>query len=489
MSAMENGAGGSAAAATKKPNNYFDGLAVTGMHKAVFFILMLAYFFEQMDNWNFGFIAPAVFASWGLDKAASNQAMGTIMFWYFIGMTSGGFLGGIISDIIGRRKTFLIAIIMFSLCSVINGLPIAHFGVFVASRALTGFGVFCLMVCSQAYIAEMAPAESRGKWQGLVAAVGFMAVPVIAFLCRIIVPLSPEAWRWIFYIGGTGMIGFFLAVKYLPESPRWLVAQGRLAEAEAVVQRITHQSIDLSAMAKNVPAPTNAGRNMLDMLSPAYIKRTFVLFMVFVTTVPAGFMFTSWTGKLLATIPQLDPVTKTPMLDAAGKALMVYDQATMLTIMTIISCGVPAGCYLASLIADKGGRKIPIMCCFALSALCSYLFGVLAEHVYFVALCGFMLSVFNMAGSFMVFSYTAESYPTRMRNTAAGTHNAIARLSVSGSNLVIPTILATFGGVVNGMNYDIPALFNTAAVLFAAPILIIAFLGERTGGRSLEDIK
>ncbi|WP_084515937.1 MFS transporter [Desulfovibrio cuneatus] len=489
MSTMENGAVGSATAAGRKPNNYFDGLAVTGMHKAVFFILMLAYFFEQMDNWNFGFIAPAVFASWGLDKAASNQAMASIIFWYFIGMTSGGFLGGIISDIIGRRKTFLIAIVMFSSCSVINGLPIASFELFVASRALTGFGVFCLMVCSQAYIAEMSPAESRGKWQGLVAAVGFMAVPVIAFLCRIIVPLSPQAWRLIFYIGGTGMFGFFLALKYLPESPRWLVAQGRLAEAEAVVQRVTHQNIDLSAMAKNVPAPTNAGRNMLDMLSPAYIKRTVVLFMVFVTTVPAGFMFTSWTGKLLASIPQLDPITKAPMADAAGKALMVYDQATMLTIMTIISCGVPAGCYLASVIADKGGRKIPIMCCLGLSALCAYLFGVFAEHVYFVALCGFLLSVFNMAISFMVFSYTAESYPTRMRNTATGTHNAVARLSVSGSNLLIPTILATFGGAVNGINYDIPALFNSAAVLFAAPILIIAFMGERTGGRSLEDIK
>lgn len=479
----------SAAASTaRRKNNYFDGMAVTGYHKAIFFIIMLAYFFEQMDNWNFGFIAPAVFASWGLDKAASNQAMGTIMFWYFIGMTSGGFLGGVISDIIGRRKTFLLAIVLFSVCSVINGLPIDSFPLFVASRAMTGFGVFCLMVCSQAYIAEMAPSESRGKWQGLVAAVGFCAVPVIAFLCRVIVPLSPEAWRWIFYFGGIGLVGLVLAFKYLKESPRWLVAQGRRQEAEAIVKEITGQDIDLSEMAKQVPPPTNVLRNMTDMLSPGYLRRTVVLFTLFVCTVPAGFMFTSWTGKLLATIPKLD-ASGAPLMDAAGKALMVYDQATMLTIMTIISCGVPAGCYLASLIADKGGRKIPIMCCFGLAAACAYLFGIFAEHVYFVAVCGFMLSVFNMAASFMVFSYTAESYPTRMRNTAAGTHNAIARLSVSGSNLIIPGIIATFGGVVNGMNQDIPALFNTAAVLFALPIIVVALFGERTGGRSLEDIK
>ena len=67
--------------------------------------------------------------------------------------------------------------ILFSVASVLNGFT-DSFPVFVFARAMTGFGVFCLMVCSQAYIAEMAPAESRGKWQNLVAAVGFSAVPV-----------------------------------------------------------------------------------------------------------------------------------------------------------------------------------------------------------------------------------------------------------------------------------------------------------------------
>ena len=169
-------------------NNYFDGLAVTGRHKAVFFIIMVAYFCEQMDNWNFGFIAPALMHNWGLTM----KDIGTVTFWYFASMTLGGFVGGFISDIIGRRKTFLIAITLFSTASIINGLT-DSFHVFVASRALTGFGVFCLMVCSQAYIAEMAPAESRGKWQNMIAGVGFCAVPVVGMLCRLIIPLHEEA--------------------------------------------------------------------------------------------------------------------------------------------------------------------------------------------------------------------------------------------------------------------------------------------------------
>ena len=48
----------------KIPNNYFDGMPVTGFHKIVFFIIMMAYFCEQMDNWNFGFIAAALMHTW-----------------------------------------------------------------------------------------------------------------------------------------------------------------------------------------------------------------------------------------------------------------------------------------------------------------------------------------------------------------------------------------------------------------------------------------
>lgn len=161
----------------KIPNNYFDGMPVTGFHKIVFFIIMMAYFCEQMDNWNFGFIAPALMHTWGLQMSD----IGVVTLWYFIGMTAGGFFGGVISDFIGRRKTFLISIATFSFFSVLNGFT-DNFHVFVIARSMTGFGVFCLMVCSQAYIAEMAPAESRGKWQNLVAAVGFSAVPVIGVM-------------------------------------------------------------------------------------------------------------------------------------------------------------------------------------------------------------------------------------------------------------------------------------------------------------------
>ena len=441
------------AAGGKVKNNYFDGMAVTGSHAVVFFIIMLAYFFEQMDNWNFGFIAPALIGS----KFMTIQEIGLINTCYFIAMTTGGVLGGVISDFIGRRKTFLISIIIFSVASVINGFA-ENFWVFTIDRAMTGFGVFCLMVCSQTYIAEMAPSESRGKWQGLVAAVGFSAVPVIAIICRMVIPTSAEAWRYIFYFGGLGLIGFVLGIKYLKESPRWLVSKHRVADAEAVIEEITGRKVDLSEAAKHIPVRVKFTDVLGGMFKPQYIKRTLLLMLTFMLTVPAQFAFTVFAPTLIKT-----------------KGFSLEDT---LMISTIISIGVPVGCFFSSFISDKGGRKIPLICMYACAAVLCLIFGHLDEY-WAIAIVGFLLSVMNMGSSFILFSYAAESYPTAMRNTSGGFHNGLARLSVSAAMSIIPIINAQYG---------FSGVFNTAAFLLFIPLLPVLFWGMRTGGKSLEEI-
>ncbi len=435
-------------------NNYFDGLPVRGIHKMLFFLIMAAYFFEQFDNWNFGFIAPALAQSWGLKPTD----IATILFWYFIGMTSGGFLGGVVSDFIGRRKTFLASIIIFSVSSIITG-HTDNFIVFTIFRALTGFGVFCMMVTSQAYIAEMAPAESRGMWQGRVAAIGFCAVPVVAFICRLVIPMSEDAWRYIFYAGGLGLVTFALGLKYLKESPRWLVAHGRIKEAEEITTFLTGKDIDLSEAAKLVPPKIAVSDVLIGMFTRKYIGRTLLLMLLFVCITPAGFLLTTWTTQLLK--------------------MLGFSVADSLTAMTIISIGVPAGCFLNSIVSDMGGRKMPLAILGVLAAVSSFIFGGMSSLM-LLTLAGFMVTVFNMALNFTLFSYTAESYPTRMRNTATGFHNGLARLSVSASQPLIPMIHAAYGFV---------GIFTSVAILFFLPVIPLLIWGKKTGGKSLEEIE
>ena len=435
-------------------NNYFDGLQVTGRHKAVFFIIMVAYFCEQMDNWNFGFIAPALMQHWGLTM----RDIGTVTFWYFAAMTCGGFVGGFISDLIGRRKTFLIAITLFSTASIINGMT-DDFHVFVASRALTGFGVFCLMVCSQAYIAEMAPAESRGKWQNLVAGVGFCAVPVIGMLCRAIIPLHEEAWRYIFYLGGMGYIALFIAWKYLDESPRWLVSRGRIKEAEEVMRDLTHMNIDLAeAASKGTTNKPPLSEVLLGMISQKYVKRTLVILVLVLCTNPATFVVTNWTATLLK---------------AHGFTL---EECLMAT--TLISIGVPLGLFASSAFTDMGGRKIPLVIMLVVMSVLAPIFGNVSSYWVVVGV-GALLTAFVMGLGFTIFSYTAESYPTHLRNTATGFHSSIGRLAVAFSQPLIPVVYAA---------YSFDGVFYIFSALCVVPAIILALWGARTGGKSLEDI-
>jgi putative MFS transporter len=434
-------------------NNYFDGLEVSATHKIIFFIIMAAYYFEQMDNWNFGFIAPSLMKSWSLSMAQVSQ----ITFAYFMAMTLGGLTGGIISDFIGRRKTFLGAIFLFSAASIANGFA-DSLSMFIITRSLTGFGIFCMMVTSQAYIAEMAPAATRGKWQGLTAAVGFCAAPIIGYLCLKIIPLAPEAWRYIFYFGAFGFIAFAVGLKYLKESPRWLVAQGKLAEAEKIVKEISGVDVDLSEAATKVEPRVKATEVLVGMFSRRYIRRTLVLLAMVIISTPAGFVVTNWT---------------TTLLNQRGLGVTECLQASF-----ILMIGVPVGLFISSLISDKGGRKIPLALLWSAAAVLSLVFGRVSGFVPIITI-GFCLIACIMAGSFISFSYIAESYPTKMRNTATGTHNALGRFATSGFQLMIPVLFA---------QYHFAGVYSVVALMLIVPSVIIMIWGMRTGGKSLEEI-
>lgn len=414
---------------------------------------MMAYFCEQMDNWNFGFIAPALMHTWGLQMSD----IGVVTLWYFIGMTAGGFFGGVISDFIGRRKTFLISIATFSFFSVLNGFT-DNFHVFVIARSMTGFGVFCLMVCSQAYIAEMAPAESRGKWQNLVAAVGFSAVPVIGVMCRAIIPLAEEAWRYIFYFGGVGLIAFFVGLRYLKESPRWLVARGRLEEAEQVVFEITGKHVDLSEAAKNVQTKVPVMEVLTGMFRRQYIKRTLVLLAIVVFTNPATFTVTNWTATLL----------KAHGFSARRQPYghdHHFHRRTRRAVLLVLRHRPWRAQDPDHVYAAHPRRTWPHLREYD---------RLLARRPHRV-----VLTAVVMAMGFTVFSYTAESYPTRMRNTATGFHSSTGRLAVAAAQPLIPMAYAA---------YSFDGVFWIFSFLCFVPAVVIAIWGQRTGGKSLEEI-
>ncbi|MCB8817844.1 MFS transporter [Desulfosporosinus shakirovi] len=439
----------------RKKNNYFDGLPVSKKQMFLFVLIVFSYFFEQMDNNNFAFIAPALIKSGFLIPSQ----VATITGIYFLGMTLGGLLGGFISDLIGRRKTFLTAMFIFSSMSILNGTT-SDFGVFLIARAATGFGIFMMMVTSIAYIAEISPGESRGKWQSLTAAGGFCAMPIIGMISRAIIPSGPEAWRIIFYIGGLGFITFFLGLIYLKESPRWLVSKGRVADAEKVVKELSGMDVDLSDVAKTTPPKLSTSEQLVGMFSGKYLKRTSTLLAIGIPATIASFALVTW-------IPTL-----------ASMRGFTLEQS--INIGVAFMFGGPFGLLISSSFSDKGGRKIPLTITILLTGILALGYAFVGNNYVLTLIIAFLLNAASMSYGFIAMAYAPEHYPTKMRNTSVGIINAIQRLAVAFSQPLIPLIAAGYGA--SGVFIGVFALFILAAA-------VVFFLGQRTGGVPLEQIE
>ena len=155
-----------------------------------------------------------------------------------IGTVIGSLLGSIPSDKYGRKNTLFLVAIFYLLSSLGTALATDWY-VFLVFRLLGGFGVGMSSVTAPIYISEISPANSRGR---LVALFQFNVVLgiLISYLSNYIIGNDGESsWRWMLGIQAVPSIIFLILIRFVPESPRWLILhKGKLEEAKQVLKRI-----------------------------------------------------------------------------------------------------------------------------------------------------------------------------------------------------------------------------------------------------------
>jgi SP family sugar:H+ symporter-like MFS transporter len=188
----------------------------------------------------------------GFDTAVINGAVGALQATFnssspmtgfavssaLLGSALGAFIAGSIADRYGRIKTMIVASILFTLSAIGSGIA---FGIwdFIFWRAFGGIAVGMASVIAPAYIAEVAPAHLRGRLGSLQQ----MAIVVgifLALLCDYFIAsgaggsaeapfwFGVPAWRWMFWSEIPPAVLYGVAALTIPESPRYLVAQGRI---------------------------------------------------------------------------------------------------------------------------------------------------------------------------------------------------------------------------------------------------------------------
>jgi len=206
--------------------------------------LLMTSMVSAMGGYLFGFDfavitggLPFLRAQFGLNAFSEGFTTGSLA----LGCIVGCLIAGRMADRHGRKPGLFVAAVVFFLSSLSMSLaPSLSF--FIASRFFAGIGVGMASMLSPLFIAEISPAEVRGRMVAinqLTIVLGQVITHGENFLLR---DLGPEAWRWMFGLGTVPSFLFLSGVLFLPESPRWLLLMGREKEARRVLGRIGDNS-------------------------------------------------------------------------------------------------------------------------------------------------------------------------------------------------------------------------------------------------------
>ena len=169
-----------------------------------------------------------------------------------IGCLMGALVSGSLSDRFGRKPLLIVAAFVFTLSSVGTGLT-STFAAFVLWRVMGGLAIGLASSLSPMYIAEVAPAQLRGKLVSLnqlTIVIGILLAQVVNWMIAKPVPAGATAlqilqswngqigWRWMFGATAVPSVLFFIAMLLVPESPRWLAKNGVPEKARRVLKRI-----------------------------------------------------------------------------------------------------------------------------------------------------------------------------------------------------------------------------------------------------------
>lgn len=180
-----------------------------------------------------------------------------------IGCLFGALAAGALSDKFGRKKLLIIAALLFAVTSLGNALA-GDFSIFIAWRILGGVAIGLASSLSPMYIAEVAPAQMRGKLVAinqLTVVIGILLAQVINWYLVRNLPqgatdefirdswFGQQGWRWMFGLTAAPAVLFFIGMLLVPESPRWFAKNGKPELAKKILTKIGGESYAVAAIA------------------------------------------------------------------------------------------------------------------------------------------------------------------------------------------------------------------------------------------------
>jgi putative MFS transporter len=406
-----------------------DRLPLSSFHWRLFFLIGAGLFLDAFDVYLGGVVTGALLKS-GWSTLEMNAWFTTVT---FAGLMVGAWAAGLLGDRFGRRFSYQVNLIIFGGASLAAAFaPSMHW--LIGLRFIMGIGMGAEIVISYGMLSEFVPPRYRGRFLAGLSLFANSAVFVASLASLWIIPAF--GWRYMFAITGIAATIVWFMRKSMPESPRWLESEGRLAEAGALLDSIeakvalTHTLPDYSR-----DDPVQAGKVPLSVLfQPPVLWRSMVGSLIMMTIGFSIYGLINWLPSFF--VQQGFNIVKS------------------LTYSTVMSLGAPAGTILGVLIVDRVGRRPAIIG----AALATAVMGVFYQHASSanaLLVAGFLL----VAGIYVMVAvgqgaYVPELFATPYRLRGSGVCGTAGRaasalcqffvlwlFSMGGVNMVVGSVI------------------------------------------------
>ena len=433
-----------------------DRLPISSFHYRIFWLVGAGMFFDGYDL----YVAASVLASTTQTKFSTLPQNLQFISLTFVGMTIGSFVTGFVGDKYGRRFTYQINLLIFGLASFAAAFA-QDMNQLIACRFVQGLGLGAEIVVGYSTLTEFVPPQSRGRWLSFMAFLVVAGFPVTAILGFLIIPTW--GWRPMFIIAGIGSLIVWYLRKNLPESPRWLEAQGRTAEAEALMESIEKE---VQATSGPLPAPKPAVATpqltVAAIFKPPILQRLLVGCWVLITINTLIFGFVIF-------LPQFFLRQGLTITNSLGYTV-------------VLAAASLVGCAFGAVLSDYIGRRWSIIGASFLTIAARWVyshFNAASDPVIVLSVGAILIVAIYIQTAILFGVYTPELFPTEIRLRANGICNTLGR----GATVVSPFVVGYLM-----VNYQLPGVVWLMIGLVVIQIIAVYFWGVEPARRSLEGL-
>ena len=334
------------------------------------------------------------------------------------GLFFGSLVLGWVSDFVGRQKIFTFSFVLITLASFLQFFAETAQQLFWL-RVLVGIGLGGDYSVGHTLLAEFAPRRHRGTLLGAFSVVWTVGYVIANLVGHYFADFSPDIWRWLLASATLPAAIITLLRWGTPESPRWLMRQGRFREAHAIVRRHLGPNVLLGD-----EMAVSTSRHIRTLFSSRYWRRTAFNSLFFVCLVIPYFVIYTWLPTIMQTVGFEHSLQANLLLNL----LLVVGAAVGLVLTQY--------CSRRSLLIN--GFAILSLCLIALAF--TSLTNTSLIFALFITFTATISAISNLVGVL-----PAESFPTDIRSLGVGFATSMSRLGSAISTGLLPLTLAAWG--------------------------------------------